>query len=360
MNCRPANPSEPRSALALLGNTECVFVRESQLSEKVGSKIRCNVCERRCLLTPGGFGWCRTRLHRDGKLLALNYGAVSSLAANPIEKKPFYHFHPGTSALTAGSWSCNFGCPWCQNWDISKTPPPAAGRYVSPNRFVQLAAESGCQGSSISFNEPALSLEWCLDVFPLARRRDLYNTFVTNGYITPECLSLLIDAGLDAMNVDIKGDAEVGRKYCKTIDVEKVWSACQLARSHNVHIEVTTLIIPGVNDSEATLRSIAGRIATDLGPDVPWHITRYCPAYKFSAPATPVRTLERAWEIGEESGLEFVYMGNVPGDPHDNTYCPACGSVLIRRQGFDILQNNLRAGCCPYCRGSIAGVWAGL
>jgi len=357
MNCRPANPSEPRSALALLGNTECVFVRESQLSEKVGSKIRCNVCERRCLLTPGGFGWCRTRLHRDGKLLALNYGAVSSLAANPIEKKPFYHFHPGTSALTAGSWSCNFGCPWCQNWDISKTPPPAAGRYVSPNRFVQLAAESGCQGSSISFNEPALSLEWCLDVFPLARRRDLYNTFVTNGYITPECLSLLIDAGLDAMNVDIKGDAEVGRKYCKSINVEKVWTSCQLARSRGLHIEVTTLVVPGVNDSETTLRSIAGRIAADLGRDVPWHITRYYPAYQFTAPPTPLGTLEHAWHIGKDAGLDFVYMGNVPGDPHDDTYCPACGERLLRRHGFSLAENRIRAGRCPRCSCVIAGVW---
>jgi len=360
MNCRPATASKRRSAYTLPEAAENIFFRESLLYDRVDTKIRCNVCERRCLLPPGGFGWCRVRQHRDGKLLTLIYGAVSSLAANPIEKKPFYHFHPGTFALTAGSWSCNFGCPWCQNWDISKVRPPASGRYVSPEHFVQLTTEASCQGTSISFNEPTLSLEWSLDVFRLAGARGLYKTFVTNGYMTPESLSLLIDAGLDAMNVDIKGDAEVGRKYCKTIDVEKVWSACQLARSRDVHIEVTTLIIPGVNDSEATLRSIASRIATDLGPDVPWHITRYCPAYKFSAPVTPVRTLQRAWEIGEEAGLQFVYMGNVPGDPHDNTYCPACGSVLIRRHGFDILQNNLRAGCCPHCSCSIAGVWAGL
>ncbi len=358
MDCRPANAPEPRSALALLGNTESVFVRESQLSEKVDSKIRCNVCERRCLVTRDGSGWCRTRLNRDGKLLTLVYGAVSSLAANPIEKKPFYHFHPGTSALTAGSWSCNFGCPWCQNWDISKTPPPATGRYVSPERFVQLAIESGCQGTSISFNEPTLSLEWSLDVLPLARRRGLYNTFVTNGYMTPESLSRLIDAGLDAMNVDIKSDAEVGRKFCKTIDVEKVWASCQLVRSCGVHVEVTTLVIPGVNDSETTLGSIAGRIATSLGRDVPWHITRYYPAYQFHAPPTSVPTLEHAWQIGREAGLDFVYMGNVPGDPHDDTYCPACGERLIRRHGFGVLENKLRAGRCPHCNYAIAGVWS--
>ena len=358
MNCRPASRPELHSALSFLGNTESVFVRESQLSEKVDSKIRCKVCERRCLLTPGGFGWCRTRLHRDGKLLTLIYGAVSSLEANPIEKKPFYHFHPGTSALTAGSWSCNFGCPWCQNWDISKVPPPATGHYVSPDRFVRAAAESACQGTSISFNEPTLSLEWSLDVFPQARRRGLYNTFVTNGYMTPESLSLLIGAGLDAMNVDIKGDAGVGRKYCKTIDVEKVWTLCQSARSRGVHIEVTTLVIPGVNDSEKTLRGIADRIATGLGRDVPWHITRYYPAYKFNAPSTPVRTLEHAWQIGREAGLNFVYMGNVPRDPHEDTYCPRCGERLIRRHGFGVVENKLRAGCCPHCNCAIAGVWS--
>jgi pyruvate formate lyase activating enzyme len=188
-------------------------------------------------LTPGGFGWCRTRQHSDGKLLTLIYGAVSSLAANPIEKKPFYHFHPGTFVLTAGSWSCNFGCPWCQNWDISKVRPPARGRYVSPEHFVQWTSEASCQGTSISFNEPMLSLEWSLDVFRLARSRGLYNTFVTNGYMTPESLSLLIDAGLDAMNVDIKGDADVGREYCKTIDVEKV------CPRHLFHHEVIALAL---------------------------------------------------------------------------------------------------------------------
>ncbi len=223
---------------------------------------------------------------------------------------------------------------------------------------MQLAAGSACQGTSISFNEPTLSLEWSLDVFPLARRRGFYNTFVTNGYMTPESLLLLIDAGLDAMNVDIKGDGEVGRKYCKTIDAEKVWTACHLARSRGLHIEVTTLVIPGVNDSETTLRGIAGRIATSLGRDVPWHITRYYPAYQFCAPSTPLRTLEHAWQIGKEVGLDFVYMGNVPGDPHDDTYCPACGERLIRRHGFGVVENKLRAGHCPHCNCAIAGVWS--
>jgi len=288
-------------------------------------------------------------------LVTLIYGSISWLAVNPIEKKPFYHFHPSTRALTAGSWSCNFGCPWCQNWDISKSAPPDTGDYVSPQRFVDLVEKSGCQGTSISFNEPTLSLEWSLDVFRLARQRGFYNTFVTNGYMTPEALSLLIDSGLEAMNVDIKGDATSVKKFCKMVDVDKVWAAAKLARSRGVHIELTTLVIPTVNDSDLILRGIAERLTRDLGPEVPWHVSGYFPAYQFNAPSTPSQTLERAWQIGKEAGLEFVYTGNVPGDPHENTYRPGCGTLLIRRSGFDVVENKLDAGKCPKCGRPLAG-----
>lgn len=309
------------------------------------------------MLRPGAFGWCRTRENRAGRLITLIYGSVSALDANPIEKKPFYHFYPGTKALTAGSWSCNFGCPWCQNWDIAKVAPPATGDYVSPERFVELIKETGCQGTSISFNEPTLSLEWSLDVFRLARPRGLYNTYVTNGYMTPEALALLIEAGLEAMNVDIKGDAAGVKRFCKSVDVEKVWANCVCARSQGVHLEITTLVIPTVNDSDAVLRGIAERIANDLGPEVPWHVSGYSPAYKFTVPATRVSTLEHARELGKAAGLQFVYIGNVPGHPCDNTYCPGCGTILIRRLGFAVLQNKLRSGLCPKCNVPVAGVW---
>ncbi len=333
------------------------FVRESLLQEVIGNKVRCNVCERRCEIVEGGLGWCRTRENRGGTLVTLIYGAVSSQAANPIEKKPFYHFYPGTWAYTAGSWSCNFGCPWCQNWDISKVSPPGTAEYVSPERLIELTEHADCESTSISFNEPTLSLEWSLDVLRLARQRGLYNTYVTNGYMTPEALSLLIDAGLDAMNVDVKGDAAAVRKYCKGIDVNKVWAVCRPARSQGVHLEITTLVIPTVNDTPTTLRGIAERIVKELGPDVPWHVTAYYPAYKFNAPPTPIRTLERAWQIGKEAGLHFIYVGNVPGHRYDNTYCPQCDALLIERRGFDVLRNDVRHGRCPRCQKPIAGVW---
>ena len=323
------------------------FMREALLQERVGDKVRCLCCERRCLVKEGERGWCQTRVNQGGTLYTLIYGDVSSLSANPIEKKPFYHFYPGTVALTAGSWSCNFACPWCQNWDISKRAPQGK-EYISPNDFVEKTLSWGCQGTSISFNEPTLSLEWSLDVFRLARERGLYNTYVTNGYMTAQALTLLIEAGLDAMNVDMKGDAAAVRRYCQA-NVEHVWRNCREAVQAGVHVEITTLVIPGVNSQEEVWREIATRIRDELGPQIPWHLTAYYPAYKFGAPPTPVAMLERAWQVGKEVGLEYVYLGNVLGHPYGNTYCPGCGEMLIERWGLNVVRNWIQEGRCPAC-----------
>ena len=331
--------------------------REAMLQVPINGKVQCLVCERRCLLVEGGTGWCRTRTNYEGKLYTLIYGAVSSLSANPIEKKPLYHFYPGSRALTAGSWSCNFGCPWCQNWDISKTAPPPQSRIMSPEDFIRETLRQGCQGTSISFNEPTLSLEWSLDVFRWAREKGLYNTYVTNGYKTEKALALLAEAGLDAMNVDIKGTVPAVREHCKGIDVERVWARCQQARELGLHLEITTLVIPGVNDENECLHSIATHIATELGSETPWHVSGYFPAYHFTTPPTSIRTLECAWDIGQAAGLQYVYIGNVSGHPHDNTYCPGCDELLIRRWGLGVMANNIRRGNCPVCGSEIAGVW---
>jgi len=327
-------------------------VREALLQEKSNDRVRCLTCERRCVLGRGATGWCRTRANVGGTLVSLIYGNVSSLSANPIEKKPFHHFHPGSVALTAGSWGCNFGCPWCQNWDITKSPP-GKGRLLSPREFVDTAIDWDCQGTSISFNEPTLSLEWSLDVFPLAREAGLYNTYVTNGYMTTEALDLLIAAGLDAMNVDVKGDAAAVRKHCKGVEIEKVWRNCRRARQQAVHLEITTLVIPSVNHTEGVLRGIARRIHDELGPQTPWHLSGYHPAYRFHAPPTPLSALESGWQIGKEEGLDFVYPGNVQGHRLENTYCPGCGELLVERQGLPVLQNRLSDSSCPACGLSI-------
>jgi pyruvate formate lyase activating enzyme len=332
-------------------------VREAMLQIPINSKVQCLVCERRCLLVEGGKGWCRTRTNYEGKIYTLIYGAVSSLSANPIEKKPLYHFYPGSRALTAGSWSCNFGCPWCQNWDISKTAPPPQRQIMSPDDFILETLRQGCQGTSISFNEPTLSLEWSLDVFGMAREKGLYNTFVTNGYMTEEALALLSEAGLNAMNLDVKGESATVRKHCKGIDIEKVWARCQQALELDLHLEITTLVIPSVNDGDDCLSNIASRIANELGAEIPWHVSGYFPAYQFTAPPTSINTLERAYDIGRGAGLQYVYIGNMPGHPGDNTHCPNCGETIILRQGFSVLEYHLLYGLCKYCETPIPGVW---
>lgn len=333
------------------------FVRPALLQERDGRYVLCLTCERRCRLVDGGTGWCRTRQNLGGVLYTLIYGAISSTSANPIEKKPLYHFYPGSYALTVGSWGCNFGCPWCQNWETSKEPPPATGPFASPETFVDEVRRLDCQGTSISFNEPTLSLEWSLEVFRLARPLGLYNTFVTNGYMTPKALHLLVEAGLDGMNVDVKGGREVVRRYCQGIDVEKVWNVCRMAREAGIHLELTTLVIPGVNGDDQSLHDLATRIVSELGADVPWHVNAYFPAYRFHAPPTPVATLEQAGAIGRQAGLRYTYIGNVPGHSSGNTRCPECDALLIERHGVIVVKNRLRDGRCPKCDRAIPGVW---
>jgi pyruvate formate lyase activating enzyme len=336
--------------------TTSPFVRKAALQERADGKVRCILCERRCLLVEGGRGWCRTRVNRDGTLYTLTYGAVSSLADNPIEKKPFYHFYPGSRALTVGSWGCNFGCPWCHNWEISKASPPERGRFLSPEVFVRETLRQGCRGTSISFNEPTLSFEWSLEVFRLARARGLYNTFVTNGYMTAAALGELAKAGLDALNVDVKGDEVAIWKHGRGVDVEKVWARCRQARALGVHLELTQLVIPGVNDDEGPLAETARRIVEELGPQTPWHVSAYFPAYRFKAPPTPVTTLEKAADLGRRAGLEFVYVGNVSAAGHANTYCPHCDALLAERRGLQLLRNAVVEGRCPRCHRDIPGV----
>jgi pyruvate formate lyase activating enzyme len=336
-------------------NLDSPSIHKALLQETVNDKVRCLTCERRCLLADRQTGWCRTRQNWGGTLYTLTYGLVSSLSCNPIEKKPLYHFYPGSVALTAGSWSCNFACPWCQNGEISKQPP-SGGEFIPPQEFVARAQRRGCQGTSISFNEPTLSLEWSLEVFTQAREAGLYNTFVTNGYMTEAALELLVEAGLDGMNVDVKGDEEGVNKYCGT-DVEIVWRNCRLARQHGVWVEITTLVIPGVNDSTATLGGIAERIAVELGLETPWHLGRYYPAYRFTAPPTPVATLERARKIGLHTGLRYVYLGNVPGHPGEYTFCPNCSTILVERGLLRLIRCDItHDGRCPRCGHEVTGI----
>jgi len=334
----------------LATNQKQPWIKEALLYDKLDEKsVRCNTCERRCVISPGKLGFCRTRQNLDGKLYTLQYGLSSGISANPIEKKPFYHFWPGSLSLTIGSWACNFECVWCQNFHISKLPPdPTRSEYLSPEKFVELVKMYNCQSTSVSFNEPTLLFEWSLDTFKLAKKVGYCNTFVTNGYMTLEALRMLHEAGLDAINIDVKGDAEAVRRYCGA-DIEVVWRNVREAKRLGLHVEVVNLVIPGVNDREEQLRELARRHMREAGEETPLHFTAYYPAYKFDAPPTPVSKLEQAHDMAVSEGLEHVYIGNVPGHRYENTYCPGCSRLLIERYGLELVRIDLEGRRCPSC-----------
>lgn len=331
-------------------------IREALLFEqRAQEKVQCGVCFRRCIIAPGKRGYCQARTNIAGRLYVLTYGDISSMSANPIEKKPLHHVFPGTRALTIGSWGCNFACVWCQNWQISKrAPDPLRSNYLAPHDFVDAISQRNCQGTSFSFNEPTtVFFEYSLDVMPMARNRGFYNTYVTNGYMTEESLRWLAAAGLDAMNIDIKGCQTAVRIHCG-IDVEKVWQTARQALDLGIWVEITTLVIPKINDTTRCLSRIARRIHQELGADVPWHVSGFHPAYLAReyglTTSTPISTLERAHTIGKKAGLNYVYIGNVHGHPTEHTYCKECNAQLIHRDGYNITLIHLsKDSTCTRC-----------
>ncbi len=329
-------------------------VKESFYKKEKGYLV-CLVCERRCKLKEGDKGFCKTRMNIQGKIYTLVYGDISSISINPIEKKPFFHFYPGTRALTVGTWSCNFLCPWCQNYEISKRPENIGkGEFISPEEFIEIMDKYKCGGTSISFNEPTLLFEYSVDVFKRAKKRNYYNTFVSNGYMTDEALNILIDSGLDAINFDIKGNREFVRRYCGA-ELEKIWRNIKIAKERGMWVEIITLVIEGYNDKEDDIREIAKRIRDEIGREIPYHLTRYYPAYKFDSPPTSIKRLEILRDIAKDEGLLYVYIGNVPGHKYENTYCHNCGKLLIKRFGFEIIENRLEKNFCPFCKVEIPG-----
>ncbi|UCC71381.1 MAG: AmmeMemoRadiSam system radical SAM enzyme [Gemmatimonadota bacterium] len=323
--------------------------------------VRCGACQRRCLIEQGEEGWCKTRRNEDGTLHSLIYGEVSSISVNPIEKKPVFHFHPGSRWLSLGSVGCNFRCPGCQNWEISHwTRGVMATKYLSPDDCVGAAKNSGCIGLSWTFNEPTLWLEYTLDAAKAAKRAGLYTNYVTNGSITGEALAAIAPF-LDVFRVDIKGFSDATYERIGHIaETPGILETVSQAKSHGMHVEVVTNIIPRFNDSESELQGIATWIRENLGPETPWHLTQFYPHLQLAhLPPTPIAQLEAARTIGTEAGLWYVYLGNVPGHPWENTYCHSCGELLIERWVFDILANRVNDGSCPACGERIPGTFEG-
>lgn len=329
-------------------------VREAILYEKQpGKRVQCHVCQWRCRISPDKFGVCRMRQNRDGVLYVLNYAQVSSVAVDPIEKKPLFHFYPGTSVFSLGGWGCNFHCPHCQNWQIScvEVPESPGTQEILPERAIQLTKQQHCQGIAWTYNEPTMWLEYTLDSAKLAKRENLYTVYVTNGYATPEALDAL-GPYLDAWRVDIKGfnDATY-RKIAKITHWEGILEVAQRAKDKwHMHVEVVTNIIPTVNDDDQQIEGIARWIHDKLGELTPWHVTRFYPQYQMlDRPPTPVATLEHACEIGEKAGLKFIYAGNVPGHRSESTVCYSCGKTVVDRVGYDTRVTGLKDGKCKFC-----------
>ncbi|MGV8084537.1 MAG: AmmeMemoRadiSam system radical SAM enzyme [Coriobacteriia bacterium] len=318
-------------------------------------RVRCHLCPHLCLIAEGSRGICGARGVVDGKLRALTYGLVSSIALDPIEKKPVFHFRPGSQVLSFGSVGCTMRCGHCQNWQISRPKGDDGSvplRTIEPEEAVRMALDTGAEGVAFTYNEPVIWIEWVLDVSRLARQHELFTVMVTNGYVTSEGLDLFAEE-IDVWRVDIKGFSEESfRRLCHTTHAEKVREEAVRAKHvHHLHVECVTNVVPTINDSDEELTAIAEWIASELGPDTPWHVTRFVPYLEFAdLPPTPLDTLLRAREIGHERGLRFVYLGNVDFPEGEDTVCPVCGTRAVRRRGYQTQVENVgEEGACKTC-----------
>ncbi|RLI90945.1 MAG: AmmeMemoRadiSam system radical SAM enzyme [Candidatus Altiarchaeales archaeon] len=335
-------------------DTESI-IRGALLYERLDGKIRCGLCERRCFIAPEKTGFCKTRKNIDGRLYTLIYGNISAVESRPIEIKPFFHFWPGSTALTYSSWSCNLYCLWCQNWHLSKKEPDLENfMYIKPEEMVEKALSYEDDGLCVSFNEPTLLHEYNVDCFRLAKKKGLYNSYVSNGYMTLDALYQLKDSGLDAINIDVKGDDSVYGKYCKGINSKIVWRNIKKAKELNMHVEVVNLVVGNVNDDEKSLKWIIKNHLKFAGEETPLHFTRYFPAFRFEEPPTEIEILEKAYGMAKDAGILYPYLGNVHGSDYENTYCPNCNELLIQRLGYRVVGYRITEKKeCPRCKEKI-------
>jgi len=335
---------------------------EAYLYESLkNNEVKCSLCNHRCNIKDGRRGICGVRENREGVLETLVYGKVIARHIDPIEKKPLFHFLPGSLSYSIATVGCNFKCRFCQNADIAQMPSDRNGAIMgstfTPQDIVAAALKGDCKTIAYTYTEPTVYFEFAYDTAKLATEKGIRNVFVTNGYMTEEALQM-ITPYLDAANVDLKAYTDdFYRTFCKA-KLSPVKETLKLMRSLGIFIEVTTLIIPGLNDDRKELENLATFLVDALGSETPWHISRFHPTYKLTdRPPTPVETLIKAREIGINAGLKFVYTGNVPGESGEKTFCYRCDHLLVDRWGFYIQENLLKNGSCPYCGAIIDGVW---
>jgi len=327
-------------------------LHEAMLYEKQeDKKVKCHLCARRCLISEGATGFCLVRKNEGGTLYSLVYGKAVSAAVDPIGKKPLSHFNPGALVMSIAAAGCNFRCQFCDNWMISQDKE-VAGNPFPPAEVVKAAGERNCQGISYTYTEPTIYMEYAYDTAKIAHQVGFFNTFVTNGYMTPEAVRTIAPY-LDAATVDFKGggDPEFYKTVSAVPNVDPIYETLKELKRRGVHVEITNLVVPKIGDSIDRIKDMATWIKDNLGDETAFHLLRFHPDYKMTTiPATSMETLEKAYMAAKNVGLSYTYIGNVPGHPAENTYCPNCNELVIKRLSFEILRWNLTKDMrCPVC-----------
>lgn len=336
-------------------------MREAQLYDRLPENmVRCRLCRHCCLIAPGSRGHCHVRENRSGTLVSLVYGRVVAEHVDPVEKKPLFHFLPGSRTYSIATVGCNFSCLHCQNHSIAQFVPGAnssvPGNLLEPEEIVARALQAGCSSISYTYTEPTIFFEYALDIARLAHQAGLKNIFVTNGYITSEALDRIAPF-IDAANIDLKGFSDDFYRRIVGARLDQVLECINDYFRRGIWLEITTLIIPNENDDQQQLEAIASYISHELGPYVPWHVSRFFPQHKLlDHPATPAEDIVSASRIGKTAGLQYVYEGNLAGG-QENTVCPACSAVVIERNGYAVTGRAFQDGQCLKCHGKLQGVW---
>ncbi len=332
---------------------EIQSVKSTEDNKEQANRIKCQNCAHYCIIENGKRGICGVKENQDGKLYALNYGKVAALNIDPIEKKPFFHFLPGSHSLSLATVGCNFKCKNCQNWDISQMPQLTGkieGQDFTPEKIIEMALKNHLSSISYTYTEPTIFSEYALDIMKLAKKEGIKNCWVSNGFWSKELFNL-ISPYLDAVNIDLKSsEDEFYPKYCGG-KLQPILDTLKRLRDKKIWIEVTTLVIPTLNDKEKNFQNIANFIKKELGSEVPWHISQFSGTISWQLqdlPDTPIETLQTAYKIGKKSGLKYIYTRNIPGTPSENTFCPKCGALMVDRTGY-IVQRHDKNGKCAKC-----------
>jgi pyruvate formate lyase activating enzyme len=334
-------------------------IRSPFFSSMKDDDVQCMLCPRGCIIAPGERGYCKVRENRNGALYSLVYGNPCAVHIDPIEKKPFFHVLPGSKSFSLATTGCNLDCKFCQNWEISQEVPEKTYNFhLPPGTVAEVAGRYGCTSIAATYVEPTIFFEYMYDIAVEARRQRILTVYHSNGYINREPL-LTLCRYLDAACIDLKGFTEAYYEEMTAGELMPVLQTLKLLRRERVHLELVNLIVPTKNDDSTVIRQMCQWIKNELGSDVPLHFSRFYPMYKLrNLPPTPVHTLEKAREIAQSVGLEYVYIGNVPGHEGEHTYCPHCHKVLIARRGYFVLHNHLQNGKCGFCGKDIPGIWS--